>query len=57
MMKTLNKNELYQIKGGAAVSSTTAINAVIKAITALFNVGQAVGSAIRRATSNNYCSI
>lgn len=54
-MKKLNKEEMKQVQGG--VSYTSAINAVIKAITTLFSVGQAVGSAIRRATSSNYCKV
>ena len=53
-MTKLTTNEMNKINGGAT-SYTTAINAVVKAITALFNVGQAVGSAIRRSISGNYC--
>ena len=54
-MIKLTNQEMNKINGGAAVSYTTAINAVIKAISTLFSVGQAVGSAIRRATSGSYC--
>lgn len=53
-MKKLKQEETKQITGGA-VSYTSAINAVIKAITTLFSVGQAVGSALRRVTSGSYC--
>ena len=54
-MYKLTNEEMNMINGGASPSYTTAINAVIKAISTLFNVGQAVGSAIRRATSGSYC--
>lgn len=54
-MTELTKQEMNKISGGA--SYTTAINTILKAITALFSVGQAVGSAIRRATSGSYCKV
>lgn len=53
-MKKLNKNELHKIKGGAAFSSAM-LNALMRAVSGMFAIGQAVGSAIRRATSKNYC--
>lgn len=55
-MKKLNQAEMQQIEGGTTTSYTSAINAIIKAITTLFSVGQAVGSAIRRTNSGSYCS-
>lgn len=53
-MNKLNKNEMYKIKGGADISSAM-LNALMRAITGMFSIGQAVGSAIRRVTGKNYC--
>jgi len=52
-MRKISNNEMSNINGGASV--TSAFNTVLKAISTLFTVGQAVGSAIRRATSGSYC--
>jgi bacteriocin-like protein len=54
-MKKLSKEQMKQINGGATTTYTTAINAVLKAISTLFSIGQAVGNAIRRSTSGSYC--
>ena len=53
-MNRLNKNEMYKIKGGAALTSSM-LNALMRAVTGMFAIGQAVGSAIRRAAGKNYC--
>lgn len=53
-MKKLNNEQLNSIQGGASFSSA-ALNAVIRTVSTLFSIGQAVGSAIRRAGSRNYC--
>ena len=50
----LNKNELHKIRGGAALTSSM-LNALMRAVTGMFSIGQAVGSAIRRAANKNYC--
>ena len=55
-MKKLTKKEMNEINGGA-ISPTSSINALIKAIGTLFNVGQAVGNAIRRATMGKACNV
>ena len=52
-MEKLNSQELITVKGGALSSSM--LNAIARTISTLFNVGQAVGSAIRRAMSRSYC--
>ncbi len=52
-MKKLKTNELQDIKGGAV--SSTMINAVMRAVSVMFSIGQAVGSAIRRTVGHNYC--
>ena len=54
-MKKVNANELREVKGGASLSST-ALNALMRAVSVCFEVGQALGSAIRRVTGKNYCS-
>ena len=53
-MNKLNKNEMYKIRGGANLSSAM-LNAIMRAVTGMFSIGQAVGTAIRRVTSKSYC--
>lgn len=53
-MAELNNQQLISVKGGAGLTSSM-LNALVRTISTLFSVGQAVGSAIRRATSRNYC--
>ena len=52
-MLTLDKNELYVVQGGAF--NYTMINAIARAASTIFTIGQAIGSAVRRATSRRYC--
>lgn len=54
-MKKLRKEELFKIKGGAAGFTSAMLNALMRTISGMFTIGQAVGSAIRRATSKRYC--
>ena len=49
----LKDYELTEIMGGGI--SATLINAFARAITTTINLGQIIGSAIRRATGKNYC--
>ena len=53
-MEYLNDNQLLYIKGGAGLNSSM-LNALIRTVSTLFTLGQAVGSAIRRGTSRKYC--
>ncbi len=53
-MKNLNNHELKLINGGAGISSAV-LNALMRTVSVMFSVGQAVGSAIRRAYGKNYC--
>lgn len=53
-MKKIEKNEMLNVKGGAGLSSAM-LNAVMRTVSVMFNIGQAVGSAIRRVTGKNYC--
>lgn len=52
-MNKLQKEEMKKIKGGGM--SATMVNAVMRAVATMFNIGQAVGSAIRRTISGSYC--
>lgn len=50
----LQKNELILIKGGAKFSASL-LSAVTKGITTILNLGQILGSSIRRIFQKNYC--
>ena len=52
-MKKINKKEMYSIKGGAF--NYTMLNAIARVASTMFTIGQAIGSAVRRMTSNKYC--
>lgn len=54
MNKLLN-NEMKQIKGGASGMSSAVLNALMRTVSVMFSLGQAVGSAIRRVSGKNYC--
>ena len=45
---------VFGIKGGASLTSSM-LNAIVRTVSTMFSIGQAVGSAIRRAVSKNYC--
>lgn len=53
-MCSLTKEEMFQVSGGAAITYSW-INAITKAVTLVYQVGQAIGSTLRRVTSRNYC--
>jgi len=53
-MKKLKKEEMFKVKGGTSLSSAM-LNALMRTISGMFTIGQAVGSAIRRALGKNYC--
>ena len=53
-MEYLNDNQLISVQGGAGLNSSM-LNALIRTVSTLFTLGQAVGSAIRRGTSRKYC--
>ncbi|MDD3341102.1 MAG: hypothetical protein PHN72_02750 [Bacilli bacterium] len=52
-MQVLNKEELLEIKGGAITG--TYINAVVKGIEALLEVGRSLGTAVRRWVEGSIC--
>lgn len=51
----LNKNELLKVTGGALTA--TMMNALAKGAGLLFEIGQAIGSAIRRAITKTTCTL
>ena len=53
-MNKLKVKEMKNIKGGAGISSAV-LNALMRTISVMFSLGQAVGSAIRRVSGKNYC--
>lgn len=53
-MKKISDIKLKEINGGATISSAV-LNAVMRTVSVMFSLGQAVGSAIRRVAGKNYC--
>ena len=53
-MNRLENEQLISVKGGAGLNSSM-LNALIRTVSTLFTLGQAVGSAIRRGFTKNYC--
>lgn len=51
----LNKQEMTKVTGGGI--SYSLLNAITKAITAIYELGKNTGSAIRRAIEKTYCPI
>ena len=52
-MKELNKQELLQISGGAISGSL--INAFIRGISTILDLGRSLGTAIRRIQTRRFC--
>lgn len=52
-MKQLNKQELLQISGGAISGSL--INAFIRGISTILDLGRSLGTAIRRIQTGQFC--
>ena len=53
-MNRINNEKLREVRGGAGISSAV-LNALMRTVSVMFSLGQAVGSAVRRASSKNYC--
>lgn len=54
----MTDKELYSIVGGATKTITAAfLNSIIRGISTIFEIGQSVGTAIRRAISGKTCSL
>ena len=52
----LTKEQLIQINGGGWLTGTV-LNAIIKGIGTIVDLGRNLGSAIRRISAKNVCSI
>ena len=52
-MKQINNEEMKKVKGGGVTA--TMINAVMRTVSTMFTIGQAIGSAVRRAVRGSYC--
>ena len=53
-MRALENQELINVNGGIAA---TTINYFCKLVNTVFDIGRALGSAIRRVESDNICSL
>ena len=51
----LTNEELIKVRGGGITA--TMLNAISRLVESLLNLGQLVGSAIRRTGSKNYCKL
>lgn len=51
----LNNTELMSINGGGVTASY--LNALARIYTTVLNVGQTLGSALRRAVNGKYCKV
>ena len=56
-MEKLLEKELEKIEGGAINWSGTFINAITSAGKFIYNLGQSIGSSIRRIVGDNYCPL
>ena len=54
-MKKLNKEEMKKINGGAITASF--LNAFARSMSVVLEVGQLLGSSVRRLFAKNYCSL
>ncbi len=51
-MNKLNSNDMKKVRGGF---SSSMLNALLRGASLLYNMGQSIGSAIRRSLTRNYC--
>jgi hypothetical protein len=56
-MIKVNKNKMKQISGGALTLNGTIINSLIRYVNVFFEIGKALGSAIRRNKSGSICPV
>ncbi len=56
-MIKLEDEKMETITGGAFTITGTMLNAVAKAISAIFSIGEAAGSSLRRIKEDSYCPI
>lgn len=55
-MKKMTNNELKNIRGGTNITGTI-INALVSSLKTIHEIGQSLGSAIRRIKENSLCKI
>lgn len=53
----MEREELINIYGGASVLKSAVINAAVKGLTLVLELGRSLGSAIRRAINRKSCSL
>lgn len=56
-MQKINKNKMKQISGGALSLNGTIINSLIRYVNVFFEIGKALGSAIRRNKAGTICPV
>lgn len=56
-MNNLSKKEMLLIVGGASAISGTIVNAFVNGIKIVLELGRSFGTAIRRLSGNNVCSL
>lgn len=45
----MNREELYEVRGGIQAISAAMISAIVRAVETIYDIGRAFGSAIKRA--------
>ena len=55
-MRELKKEEMIKIEGGASISATM-LGAIYKIVETIYNIGDALGSSIRRTIEGKKCDI
>jgi len=50
----LKKEEMYSVNGGGSITSSM-LNAISKAVLAIYELGKSTGSSIRRIVSKTLC--
>ena len=53
----LTNEELLEVKGGALSITATLLNSMSRFINTIFELGQTIGSALRRSKEKKFCSI
>lgn len=56
-MKKLENNELLKVDGGTDVISATMINSIYKIVSFIYELGEALGSYIRRSNEDKMCNL
>ena len=55
-MRELRKEEMKKIEGGASISAAM-LGAIYKIVETIYNLGDALGSSIRRTIEGKHCSL